>query len=508
MILTICALLLTSNYDPLYLESLYSRQDPKSLTKQLSFYAQYPDSKEGQRAKNKIIELLGVVSVDPVIPLELKTETFEELLNAVFKTTTQPLSLDSKAITFIDNVSKHHANRKLKGSQFQSIAQLEKASIEDIDVGRGMLLLAFGDSEEALLKIQTYEAVLDFMALCIKARLSPTSSSEDIIHEINHFIFYELGYRFPAHSEHEDRIDTYTVLPSVLDNRQGVCLGVSLLYYTLAQRIGLSLDIYTPPGHIFLSLNENLNIETTARGIHMPLERYLSLHVKKLSKRNQKELLGMALFNQASVFLRKQNFKEAASYYENALKYMPNDPQILELLGSCYFMEKEIKKANLMFSLLRNHYHETVVSTNFLVEDFFDGLMTPQSLKAIFQEVDDDLLSVLKKAKQLEEIVKKSPRSKSALFQLGVTYLQLHQYEKSFICLEKLYTFSKNDPAVIYYLTHLSLIRFDRPKTLYYQDKLKEILKKHNYLPEACSQLFEEIQELWPSRIDMIQPNT
>jgi hypothetical protein len=66
---------------------------------------------------------------------------------------------------------------------------------------------------------------------------------------------------------------------------------------------------YTPPGHIFLSLHEDLNIETTARGIHMPIEAYLSLHVKSLNKRTQKELLGMALFNQSSVFLKKQDFK-------------------------------------------------------------------------------------------------------------------------------------------------------------------------------------------------------
>jgi regulator of sirC expression with transglutaminase-like and TPR domain len=495
-------LALSQSPDPLYLESLYSRQDPLSLTKQLYFYAQYPDTHEGQRAKKKILELLDISSLDPLMPVELNSILFEELLKAVFKTTTKPILLDSPSINFINNLSLNHKNRTLKGSSHLTRGDLENGDTCDIDVGRGMLVLAFGEEPDGKEKILSYEAVLDFMALCVKARLSKEASNEEKVHAMNHFIFYELGYRFPAHSEHEEKIDTYTLLPSVLDNRQGVCLGVSLLYYALAQRLGLNLDIYTPPGHIFLSLHEDLNIETTARGIHMPIEAYLSLHVKSLNKRTQKELLGMALFNQSSVFLKKQDFKKAADLYEKALAFIPDDPQILELLGSCYLMDKQLAKTHRVFTKLQKIKEKNLLTSNYIVEDFFKGYITPEGLQAIFKDVDSDMQSLINKSYELEAIHKKSPKFRSALYQLGITYLQLHQYEKAFLALEKLYTQADDDPALVYYLTQLSLIRFDRPKTLLYKEKLKFLIKKHDYNPQAVQRLLEEIEHLWPSGFD------
>jgi tetratricopeptide (TPR) repeat protein len=488
--------------DATYLESLYSRQDPWSLTKQLYFYSEYPDSKEGAKAKQRILDLLKIDSLDPLVPLNLNVSLFEDMLKAIFKTTSAPISLNQEAINFIKTIAKSHHHLSLKGHSYKTKEELIKADTSDIDVGRGMFLLAFGQDEEALKKIDAYEAVLDFMAVCIKARLKPTSTKEDVVHAMNHFIFYELGYRFPAYSEHEEKIDTYTILPSVLDNRQGVCLGVSLLYYSLAQRLGLDLDIYTPPGHIFLSLHEDLNIETTARGVHMPLERYLSLHIKELKKRNQKELLGMALFNQASVFLRKEDYKEAAKLYEQVLEFIPNDPQTLELLGSCYVMNHELKKANVAFSQLKTVQKQQLLSSNYVLEDFFKGLISPDGLRAVFKEVDPNMQSLIEKAKLLEKVHKKSPKFRSALYQLGVTYLQLHQYEKAFLCFKKLYPEASDDPVLAYYLTQLSLILFDRPHTFYYKGKLEEILNRLNYRPKAAQHLFEDIEDTWPSPLD------
>ena len=95
-----------------------------------------------------------------------------------------------------------------------------------------------------------------------------------------------MRFRFPPHSLHAKDIDIYTFLPSVLDGRRGVCLGVSILYLCLAQRLGLDLEIITPPGHIYVRYQspegEMINIETTARGIDIPSERYLGMETRKL----------------------------------------------------------------------------------------------------------------------------------------------------------------------------------------------------------------------------------
>ena len=139
------------------------------------------------------------------------------------------------------------------------------------------------------------------------------------INTINWYLFDELRLRFPPHSLYSEEIDLYTFLPSVLDSRRGVCLGVSTLYLCLAQRLNLNLEIVTPPGHIFVRYNGGeINIETTARGIHIPTEHYLSVHTRSLQERNIKEVVGLTFFNQASALWQAGKLKEAITAYERA----------------------------------------------------------------------------------------------------------------------------------------------------------------------------------------------
>ena len=91
----------------------------------------------------------------------------------------------------------------------------------------------------------------------------------------------------------------------MLDSRRGVCLGVSILYLCLAQRLGVELEAITPPGHIYVRHvapdGEIVNIETTARGIDVPSEMYLGMETRKLQKRDIRQVIGLAFMNQAAV---------------------------------------------------------------------------------------------------------------------------------------------------------------------------------------------------------------
>lgn len=485
--------------DPLYLETLYSKQDPLSLAKQLSFYIQYPDTKEGLRAKAQIEKLLNHSIKQEDLLLKMEPQILQDLVSISYKIDPSPLRLSPKTEAFLKELSQGFAHTSLKGKHFTTLEELKNAKPEEIDVARGLLILSADDEQKTLEEFYSYEAIIDFMALCIKARIQNLEDKPSVVNAINHFIFYELGYRFPAYSQHSEKIDTYTLLPSVLDNRQGVCLGVSLLYYSIAQRLGLDLTIYTPPGHIFLSLHEKLNIETTARGIHIPLKSYLSLHIKAIQQRNTKELLGLALFNKASIFLKKEDFKTAIALYEKALFFMEDDPLCLELLASCYLMNNETKKAHPIFSKLKKIKDHNRVTSDFIVEDFFKGYITPSALKCVFQEVDPTIDSLKRKVMELEGVLKHSPRFQSALNQLGTTYLQLHRYDKALEVFEKLYALNKEDPAILYYLTELSMLRYDRPKTLFYKKALEKRIKEIDYKPEAALALIEDVEETWLS---------
>ena len=126
------------------------------------------------------------------------------------------------------------------------------------------------------------------------ARLPIHATDEEKIRAISHFIFHEKRFRFPPHSLYAKDIDTYTFLSSVLDSRLGVCLGVSILYLSIAERLDLPLEIITPPGHIYIRYRkgeEIQNIETTARGIHLPNRAYLGINTRKLQERNKKQVI-------------------------------------------------------------------------------------------------------------------------------------------------------------------------------------------------------------------------
>ena len=157
-----------------------------------------------------------------------------------------------------------------------------------------------------------------------------------------------MQFRFPPHSLYAKDIDLYTFLPSVLDSRKGVCLGVSILYLCLAQRIDLPLEIITPPGHIYVRYRNKesiTNIETTARGINLPSDTYLGINTRKLMQRTIKEVIGMAFVNQASAVWGKEDYLTTVSLYEKSALYLPDDPLLKMFLGFNYlFIGKKRKE--------------------------------------------------------------------------------------------------------------------------------------------------------------------
>jgi regulator of sirC expression with transglutaminase-like and TPR domain len=111
------------------------------------------------------------------------------------------------------------------------------------------------------------------MALQILARLPENASSEEMIRVMNEMLFNEMRFRFPPQSLGIKEVDLYTVLPSVLDSRRGVCLGVSIIYLCLAQRLDLNLEVITPPGHIYVRYVDPKTLEFET--YHFPLSLFL-----------------------------------------------------------------------------------------------------------------------------------------------------------------------------------------------------------------------------------------
>lgn len=485
------------------LEALLGSIDPRSVSQHLAFYELYPQTEAGQHALQRAWCLLGgdQQSLSPdalcLTPLDM-----EGLISLVTRQpSTHPLQLSDAQIQCIDTLSKDLSNRALKGHDVWIPSEALALNDTETDLARSLLLFQF-DSQEAHKKtIQSYEALLDFMALQIKARLPKDASHKEKLKEINRFIFEEMRFRFPPQSLHAADIDLYTFLPSVLDGRQGVCLGVSILYLSLAQRLALPLEIITPPGHIYVRYREGqdtINIETTARGIDLPSTTYLGINTRKLKQRSLKEVIGLAFMNQAAVLWTKNDPIKAVALYEKAQLFMPHDPLLKMFLGLNYTF---IGKAAQGKALLKEVKHLTLdeeVSSETWVEDYLNHHVNTEGVKALFLPVDETYTSIIHKQKQLHTLIKRYPRFRAGLLQLATTYLQLGRSQEARAWLEQYHAIDPHCSTVEYYLTLLCLMELDyNPAWMHFRN-LETLLAARHHRPRLLISLKENLLKSCP----------
>lgn len=487
------------------LSSLYATLDPTSVSQHFAFYELYPKTPEGKEALKHAWELLsGKVGMeDP--ELTLPSLDFKPILALVNRSSREdaPL-LNDEQLVVIGKLSGHLANRTLKGFGLWNQEDILQLDSSEIDLARGLLIAELGSSEDAKRKIQSYEASLDLMALQILARC-PKAAPLEKIRAINDYIFSEMRFRFPPHSLYAKEIDVYTFLPSVLDGRRGVCLGVSILYLCLAQRLALPLEAITPPGHIYVryvdSEGNATNIETTARGIDVPTETYLGIETKKLQKRSIRECIGLAFMNQAAVSWHNKNSNTAVALYEKAIPFLGNDYLLNLFLGFNYLFIGKEKEGRDLLEKVQGHAPEHVLMGDTIAEDYLAGRVDAEGIKAVFAEVDETRDSILQKQKQLEAILLKYPRFRQGAFHLAVTWMQLGREKEALPLLEKYAQLNPSDPTAHYYIAAIHFQRHNFNQAWKYLRTAETIVKKKNHHPKALTELRRALQRQCPEKI-------
>lgn len=486
------------------LATLYDSIDPSSLTEQFAFYSLYPETNFGKEALKRCVELINKHRKYPIsleTTLTLPEIRLDPIVSLVTRQSNEELTPLSKAeLGVIQKLSSHLSHLKLIGHSATKTSQLVELHPDDIDIARAILLYQFGD--EKMDMIETYEASLDLMALQILAKLPKNASSIEKIEAMNHFIFHEMRYRFPPHSMWAKDVDLYTFLTAVLDSRHGVCLGVSILYLSLAQRLDLPLVIITPPGHIYISYQEDgkhINIETTARGIHLPDEAYLGINTKLLHKRNMKEVIGHHFQNAAATAWHHKNYEKAIELYKEGLKYLPDDALMKMFLGITLLFSDKIEEGKHYLQAIIDHPLDEMCYQDTTVEDFLAGKAPVEGIKAIYQQIDETRESILEKQKYLHEIVEKYPLFREGIFHLAVTYLQLGRSKEALEILEKYHDIDANNPTVEYYLTLLCKERLAYEKAYLHFKRLKTLLAAKNHYPRALSSLEDTLRKSVPA---------
>lgn len=487
----------------LKLNTLYNSLDPTSISQQFAFYELYPHTSYGDKALNQVWNLFQMHKSHKTSAIEKFSLPPVDLMNLIAFVNKQPyeqrVALTHEQISIINSLASHLSNRKLKGSVATTKEEILSLPSEEIDLARALLIYEYEKDPDPLFAIKQYEASLDLMALQILARLPAKATSIEKIDAISHYIFHEMQYRFPPQSVGIKDIDVYTVLPAVLDSRKGVCLGVSILYLTLAQRLDLQLEIITPPGHIYVRYHEGdtmINIETTARGIHIPTEHYLGINTYRLLPRTMKEVIGMSFLNQASVLWGKNDYETTIELYEKARPYLANDPTLKMLLGIQYVLVDDLEKG---YPLLRDIagkpfpdsiYQETIP------EDILKWHISKEALASVFLHVSETRESILAKKEKLTEAVKAYPKFRAAVLQLAICWLQLGRSQEGLAILKNYHELDKNDPTVNYYLTALCLQRLRYKEAWDYLFLAKTLLDEKHHFPKALQSLQYQLRLL------------
>jgi len=472
------------------LQSLYHSLQQGSLAEQAAFAELYPDTAEGAQASQTVWQLLtGTQNREP--PPQWPVGIVQKVVNRFVNP-----SADSPEIPteLLNDLLIQHArelpHRKLRGHQIWSEAELIALPSEEIDLARGLLISQRLTESQIL----SYESCLDLMALQVLASVPVEHNALDLVRALSNFIFVKQRFRFPPKHRMNVEIDQWTILSQVLDSRRGVCLGVSQLYLCLAQRLGINLEILTPPGHIFVRWAEDgrdWNIETTAHGMPLPTATYLGLTCRSLTPRSLREVLGMNLYNAASRPLSDGRSEEALQLYERAEQYMPDDPNLLKAKGMALVGCGRTVEAKQVLEQVKDLVTEEQVVPDDLVREVLQGDADAELLRLILREMPTERKALYALLDDITAAIERKPNCFSAYHHLAVVYLNLGRTAEAFEVVQRAYQRGCRNPFLVYLACELSLHRFDLIRAAEYFTTLKDALQQANHYP----QIVEDIEQ-------------
>ncbi len=115
---------------------------------------------------------------------------------------------------------------------------------QELDLEQGAWLLA--QTEYPDINVQGYQALLDSYAADLQDRLQSLTEPEDILSEVNRYLFDDLGF---AGNEEEYYDPENSYLNRVVDRRTGNPINLCLVYLLIARRLRLPVTGIGLPGH-------------------------------------------------------------------------------------------------------------------------------------------------------------------------------------------------------------------------------------------------------------------
>lgn len=222
------------------------------------------------------------------------------------------------------------------------IPNVEKI-VKDDDIFNASLLLTQQYCKG--INIEKANKVFDEIVAEIKKRIKSTDDPMKIIKIISDYLF--IDYQIQPDSS----LTIEHLLPyKVLETRKGHCVGLSLLYLAIGERLNLPIYAKKVPSHMYVCYDDGFtkfNIETTLKGFPCD-DDYYSYHFpfperhSRIKKMSNREILGGLLTN-LGCYLRQD--PHVLEIQNKALFLDPNSPEIHTNIGFCFLDHGDMKEA-------------------------------------------------------------------------------------------------------------------------------------------------------------------
>jgi regulator of sirC expression with transglutaminase-like and TPR domain len=221
------------------------------------------------------------------------------------------------------------ANDGKRGLRISSIDSVFRLPEEEVDLATAALLLSreWGTDKTLL----AYRRKIDEMAEEILNRLKDKHLNPDYraIDIVNQYLFEERGFHSVQTADDPDDL----FLHIVLERKRGYCLSLSVLYLSIAERIGMPAYGVVVPGHFFVRYDDGkkqFNIETTSGGAVVDDQYYKdkfkppvgdkTVYFKNLTK---KQSLGCFFNNLGNCYIERGQMDLAYDYLYGAIQVNP-----------------------------------------------------------------------------------------------------------------------------------------------------------------------------------------
>jgi tetratricopeptide (TPR) repeat protein len=179
---------------------------------------------------------------------------------------------------------------------------------------------------------------------------------------LNASVFRTLGFA----REVDDRALAFMFLPSVLKSRRGGCVGLGMLYLSLAELLTLRMESVLRPGHLYVRVpgaGGHQNVELLRQGEAMPDDWYENRFPIPGGKApaygrplSSGELLGVVAYNVGNERQASGRLTEARSAFERATQAFPDLAEAHASLGRTLHLLGALGPADAAYTTARRLY--------------------------------------------------------------------------------------------------------------------------------------------------------